>query len=73
MTTDFDSSFGLLIYDSKILLLLRDNNPSIPAPNCWSVIGGCPEKDESPEQTFLREVKEEANLNLTNYNLIQKY
>lgn len=42
--------------------MLRDDIPTIPAPNCWSLIGGAEEEDETPEQTLLREMKEEANI-----------
>lgn len=42
--------------------MLRDNIPTIPAPNCWSLIGGADEEGETPEQTLLREMKEEANI-----------
>ncbi|MCL5091033.1 MAG: NUDIX domain-containing protein [Patescibacteria group bacterium] len=70
MNQKFDSSFGIITYKGKLLLLLRDNNPNIPAPNTWTVIGGAPEEDETPEQTFVREVKEETNIDLTDFNFL---
>ena len=55
-------SSGLLIFKGKLLLLLRDNNPNIFSPNCWHLIGGLSDKNEEPQRTFIREVKEETNI-----------
>lgn len=45
--------------ENEILLYLRDNNPSIPYPNTWALIGGHIEKGETPLLALKREVKEE--------------
>ncbi len=42
--------------------MLRDDNPGLNAPNCWALIGGGAEKDETPEQTLKREIKEEISI-----------
>ena len=42
--------------------MLRDDKPTIPSPNTWSLLGGREEEGETPEQTLHRELKEEANI-----------
>ena len=56
----------------QILLLLRDNIPSIPYPNMWDVPGGHVEKDETAEECIVREMKEEMNLTLDGFKLFSK-
>ena len=56
----------------QILLLLRDNIPSIPYPNMWDVPGGHVEKNETPEECIVREMKEEMNLTLDGFKLFSK-
>lgn len=55
-------SIANIIYNKKILLLLRDNNPDIQNPNTWQLPGGCIEKNENHFQTIKRELKEEISL-----------
>jgi 8-oxo-dGTP diphosphatase len=55
---------AIITYDKKILMLLRDNKPEIPDPGCWQLIGGDSEKNETPEITLIREVKEETNIQI---------
>lgn len=43
----------------EILMLLRDDKPEIPYPNCWDVPGGCVEEGETPGQCIRREMREE--------------
>ena len=57
----------------EILLYLRDNKPDIPFPNHWDLIGGHIEEGETPEEALLREVKEELDINLTDYTFYKKY
>ena len=59
----FIGSFGLVVHQRKVALLLRDDDASIPSPNTWCFIGGNADPDESPEQTFQRESVEEINAN----------
>jgi len=49
---------------NSVLLQLRDNKPDIPYPNMWALPGGHRDKDETPQQCILREVKEELALEL---------
>ena len=56
----------------QILLFLRDNIPDIPYPNMWDVPGGHVEKLENPEKCIVREMKEEMNLTLDEFELFSK-
>jgi 8-oxo-dGTP diphosphatase len=57
----------------EILLYLRDNKPGIPFPMHWDLIGGHVEDGETPEKALVREVKEELNIKLEDYNFFRKY
>lgn len=50
-------------------MLLRDDSPSIPYPNMWDIPGGHIEKNETPEQCIIREMKEEMNLDIEGFAL----
>lgn len=68
MEFQFDSSFGIIIYNGKLLLVLRDTKekkPLLSDPNTWSFIGGGADTGEEPIETYLREVKEEINIELS--------
>jgi len=56
----------------QILLLLRDDIPSISYPNMWDVPGGHVENNETPEECIVREMKEEMNLTLDGFKLFSK-
>ena len=45
--------------DDEYLLQLRDDDPSISYPNCWSFFGGEIEPGETPWQALQRELEEE--------------
>jgi len=62
MTNTKPSSKALIIYNGKLLLLLRDKKSSIPDPNTWSLIGGEAEENETYEKAIVREIKEEINV-----------
>lgn len=49
----------------KYLLHLRDDIPGIVWPGHWSVLGGGCDPGETPRQTIVRELREEAGLFLT--------
>jgi len=51
----------------KVLLLLRDDKPTIPYPNMWDVPGGHVDDGETPEQCIVREMKEEMDLTLDEF------
>ena len=57
---------------NKILLVLRDNKPSIPSPNCWSLFGGGIEPGESPVEALKREISEEINIKVHDICQIDK-
>jgi 8-oxo-dGTP diphosphatase len=52
--------------DNKFLIVRRSNNTSW-CPGCWALVGGKLEKGETPEQGFIREVREETGIYLKNY------
>lgn len=56
------SSIAIVVYDKKILLLLRDDFPSLNDPNSWQLIGGGVEPGESYEEALKREIKEEIGV-----------
>jgi 8-oxo-dGTP diphosphatase len=61
----------IFVNDQKqILLLLRDDKPGIPYPNMWDIPGGHVDDGETPEQCIVREMKEEMDLNLEEFQLL---
>lgn len=54
--------------NGEFLLYLRDNKPGIPFPDHWDLIGGHVEDGETPEEALVREVKEELDIELHEYN-----
>ncbi|GAA1093339.1 NUDIX domain-containing protein [Nocardiopsis exhalans] len=46
----------------ELLLHLRDDIPDIAWPGRWSALGGGCDPDESPRETIVRELDEEAGL-----------
>ncbi len=50
---------GLVTRDGKLLLVRRAIDPWL---GCWDIPGGFCEADEHPQQTVIREVREEVNL-----------
>jgi 8-oxo-dGTP diphosphatase len=59
--------------NGELLLYLRDNKPGIPFPDHWDLIGGHVEEGETPEEALVREVKEELDIDLTDYSFYKKY
>ena len=57
----------------EILLLHRDNIPTIKSPNKWSFVGGVLEEGETPKECILRETKEEINYDVTDISLFKEY
>ena len=58
--------------EGQVLLFLRDNIPELPYPNMWDVPGGHVEADESPKTCIVREMKEEMDLSLDEFELFSK-
>jgi 8-oxo-dGTP diphosphatase len=50
---------------NEVLLQLRDNEPNISYPNCWTLPGGVVEPPEIPDQAAQRELAEETGLHLS--------
>ncbi|SFR97238.1 B12-binding domain-containing radical SAM protein [Anaeromicropila populeti] len=57
----------------KILLQHRDKNPEIKYPNTWVLFGGGKEPEESPEEAIQRELMEELEFTLKDYEFYQNY
>lgn len=53
---------AIVAYQGKMLLILRDDKPTIPFPNTWSAPGGGIEEGETSEQAMRRECWEEISL-----------
>jgi 8-oxo-dGTP diphosphatase len=51
----------------QILLQLRDDKPTIPYPNMWTIPGGTIEEGETPEQAIEREMMEEMGIEAKAY------
>lgn len=56
------SSSAIVVYNNKVLLILRDNKLNIPEPNTWQLPGGGVEEDEDHFQAIYRELQEEINI-----------
>lgn len=50
---------AIVAYKGKMLLILRDNKPTISCPNTWAAPGGAIEPGESPKKALCRELLEE--------------
>jgi ADP-ribose pyrophosphatase YjhB (NUDIX family) len=66
------SASALIIYNKKVLLLHRDNIPTISNPNMWGSIGGGVEVGETFDEGIKREIEEETNLKPRNIRLLGK-
>ena len=64
-----------LLFDrrNRLLIYLRDNQPDIPFPNHWDFFGGHIEAGEAPEEAFVREVREELGIELTQWSFFRQY
>lgn len=66
---------GVILFNRKgeLLLLLRDNIPTIGHPNHWNIVGGVIEEGETPEEAAIREVQEEIGVRLASVSLFRRY
>ncbi len=55
--------------DNQFLMIYRNKKENDLNEGKWLGVGGHIEKDETPSQALLREVKEETNLDLLRYEL----
>ena len=62
--SDFTGCKIALFCGDKLLIILRDDKPTIPWPNMWELPGGGREGDESPFECAAREVYEEVGIHL---------
>jgi 8-oxo-dGTP diphosphatase len=72
---DKDLAAGIILINKskQVLLILRDNIPSIPFPNHWDLPGGHLMPGESPETCVRREMIEEMELELGEIHLFKEY
>ena len=54
----------------QVLLFLRDDKQDLPFRDMWDVPGGHVEPDETPEECIIREIKEEMNIDLLDFQLL---
>ena len=57
----------------EVLLVLRDDVPSIVCPNMWDLPGGHVENGETPEECIVREMMEEIEVNVEGCRLFRVY
>lgn len=64
-----------LLFDKngKLLIYLRDDKPGISSPNHWDLFGGIMEEGETPEQTLVRELKEEIGIELKDLHFYKTF
>ena len=55
------ASKAIIYYKKKYLLQLRDDDPAICYPNCWSFFGGGIGVCETPWEALQRELQEELH------------
>lgn len=68
-------SAGVILVDreGRVLLQLRDDDPSIMFPNHWGITGGAGNPGETPEAVARREVAEETGIQLREMEPFRAY
>lgn len=66
MTTKIKSARTIIIRNKKILLMHRIKE----GRDFYTLIGGKIEKNETPTEAIIREVKEETSLNILEYDFL---
>ena len=59
-----------LLYNDKVLMYLRDNKKGLFNANMWDFPGGGREREETPHECVIREVKEELGIVLKEESFI---
>ena len=62
--SEFSGAKGAVFFGDKLLVYLRDDKPELRYANMWDFPGGGREGDETPQECFFREAKEEFSLNV---------
>jgi 8-oxo-dGTP diphosphatase len=65
-----------IIFHNKnhaVILVLRDDLPSIPYPDMWDIPGGHVENHETPYECIVREMLEEIEINVAGCLLFKVY
>ncbi|MRX49894.1 NUDIX domain-containing protein [Paracoccus sp. S-4012] len=68
---DFRGAKVILICGDAILVMRRDDIPTIQWPGQWDLPGGKRDGDESPARCVLRELEEETGLRLAPERLVR--
>ncbi len=63
MLKPFRQVYGIIFNDKDEVLVIEEEGQ-------WKIPGGTPENGESPEETLVREIQEEADVTLKNIKLI---
>lgn len=53
---------AILMYEGRILFILRDDKPTIPSQNTWNAPGGGIEEEETADEAVRRELQEEVSV-----------
>ena len=66
---------SIIFHNSRheVMLVLRDDKPSIVCPNMWDLPGGHVESDETPAECIVREMLEEIEVNVEGCELFKVY
>ena len=62
----------IIFYDEKKRILLQDRRGISKFGEEWGFFGGGIEKNETPEESVIREVKEELDYQLDNYSFLKE-
>ncbi|MGI9393953.1 MAG: NUDIX domain-containing protein [Boseongicola sp.] len=70
MTEPFIGAKLAILVGTRLVAILRDDLASIPYPSHWDLPGGGREGQETPEETVLRETREEIGITFAPVDLI---
>ena len=62
-----ETTLGYIENDGSYLMLLRNKKENDQSKNKWLGVGGHIEENETPDECFVREVKEETGIDIKNY------